>query len=318
MDQTSKHTNGHSSTNNLENQNSKQSATSLNSPTSLNTPQIITSHHGSQKIARDSLIHKIDVFQFDDVDSVHTHDSLFLPHSSMESNEIDEYTYRSYSIDLDPNNNTHSNVVNSKKKAKKQSDKNRDSMKSKLLANLITPLIRNNSTRVNASKTSANKESLQASVSSKGLVGMPLNDEANELIGTLSVQRIDESSPVLVERSGLQKTSSFSRHLNSLKRLIAPSNGQSHEPKSVSNLNLHTAETESTRKDSSNVVHIKTNSLDREEKVEKNGKLEPTSNKTNNGSQNNDEIKINGTKNNFLKLKFSNRKNKTNKVKNND
>lgn len=46
-----------------------------------------------QKIARDSLIHKNDVFQFDDVESVHTHDSLLksTPQSSFES----ENTFKS-------------------------------------------------------------------------------------------------------------------------------------------------------------------------------------------------------------------------------
>ncbi|CAF0734485.1 unnamed protein product [Brachionus calyciflorus] len=46
----------------------------------------------NQKIARESLIHKNDVFQFDDVESVHTHDSLFrqTPQSSF---ELDDTRY---------------------------------------------------------------------------------------------------------------------------------------------------------------------------------------------------------------------------------
>ena len=94
------------------------------------TTTIISSH----KIARDSLIHKNDIFQFDDVDSVHTNDGLYFkgtPQSSFES----DCTYKSNSISKSSNNRKNSssnkNRTNKKLSNAKQS-----------LANFITPIFR--------------------------------------------------------------------------------------------------------------------------------------------------------------------------------
>jgi hypothetical protein len=63
--------------------------TSNNLNTNTNTITNIVSTPRSQKIARQSLIHKNDVFQFDDVDSVRTSDLYFksTPQSSFESED---------------------------------------------------------------------------------------------------------------------------------------------------------------------------------------------------------------------------------------
>jgi hypothetical protein len=207
----------------------QQPAEQTTTPTALlpPTPVIITCNPSGQKISRDSMIHKNDVFQFDDVDSVHTHDSLFVPHSSLESNDLDENEHSSDDGEeqrVDQNNNNqqqNGKKKSSSKKSKadrsKKDSKNSGSRKSKLLANFISPLIRSNSTKI------VNKPAKDSSVNGGN------NDAAN---GEHGGTRMSLIPPDTVS---LEKSSSFSRHLSSLKRLIVSKNA---DGRSASNLNV--------------------------------------------------------------------------------
>lgn len=164
--------------------------TTIITPTSLN---------GGQKIARDSIIHKADVFQFDDVDSVHTHDSLYVPRSDEDDQPgIDDITYSSSEVDRALNSK-----IQQKKSSSKQNKKHKDSnKKSKILSNLINPLIRNNSNKNTANSTV--KPAQESSLSVK------FQEETTKPAEKLEV-------------ISMEKSKSISKHLNSLKRLLTTS-----------------------------------------------------------------------------------------------
>jgi hypothetical protein len=255
----------------------------------LQTPVIITSSTNGQKFARDSIIHKNDVFQFDDVDSVHTHDSLFVPHSSLESNDFDENSSAAEeNLPLDQNNNTHHGNTKKKSSSKKskaeqsKKDKYSGSRKSKLLANLISPLIRSNSSRIITQKPSES-EILNGN-------GRPIEAALDDLN--------------LSETTSLEKTSSFSRHLSSLKRLIVSKNG---DGRSASNLNValdrpsvNLALDEELLAADINVNCSKMNTISR--------------NIDQDSPKNGDDKKTNGRRKKFLNLKLTNGKSKEVKV----
>lgn len=144
----------------------------------------------NQKIARDSLIHKNDVFQFDDVESVHTHDSLFkqTPQSSFESDVFK------------PNG-----VQNAKSFTKK-----------KLVSQFISPLLRgvNGHSSSNGSvKKSSKKQLSPKSISSLASTSSPQ--------GKKSVPNIVEEK-VKDDTASIDIGSALSRRLNSFRKLIGP------------------------------------------------------------------------------------------------
>jgi hypothetical protein len=224
----------------ISNSNNFHNTTNNNSINNLNSPSIIITSNNSKKISRDSLIHKIDVFQFDDVDSIHTHDSLiYKVQSSFELDEEDDENLDEEGEAggyKEQKNKTKRNDKKHKKNYTDSSGNNSANNKttSKLIANFITPLIRKSSTkRENHAKK------------------MDENVQKN-LNRVSSGSSFDKTS-----------NSAFSKHLSSLKRLIVKSDVKSaasmqnlthekeHEPpktmmikQSSDNLNLIVASTQ--------------------------------------------------------------------------
>jgi hypothetical protein len=224
-----------------------------------------------QKIARDSLIHKNDVFQFDDVESVHTHDSLFhkhTPHSSFESDD----TYKS-SLNMDedvrPNNHNHvqqrgPNIRLGKKQlptngpASGGGGNNNKLTQSdnRLMTHLITPILRtvngsgSNGLHLNA-KNNAGTGSFKAtrksfrpeSISSNKSSTSPVNNNNNNnnMKKSVTSSIIESSKKNITESvSSLDRRNTFSRHLSSLRRLINSKsgtavNGGHHTPVTTTN-----------------------------------------------------------------------------------
>ena len=97
-----------------------------------------TSLNNTSRIKRESLIHKNDVFQFDDVDSVHTSDIYFktTPHSSFDSSS--DETWKSKP-----------STTKSQRKRSNISDNKKSQKHSSKLSYFITPMFRSNSNSSN-------------------------------------------------------------------------------------------------------------------------------------------------------------------------
>ncbi len=195
------------------------------------TPATTTITIKPQKVARDSLIHKNDIFQFDDVDSVHTGDIYFkeTPQSSFESSDL---TYKSNSISKSSNPR--------KTKTKKLSNAKQS------LANFITPIFRgvmNNQTGANGQMTKKSNSAtpLRHPQSTSSLVSSPSMSSKKEKNNSTKNGKNNGLTPVIAEAAepadkpvalngvnnsngSLERSHTFTKKLNSFRSLIHPKN----------------------------------------------------------------------------------------------
>ena len=173
-------------------------------------PTPVTTVTKPPKISRDSLIHKNDVFQFDDVESVHTSDIYFksTPMSSFESDD----TYRS------------SSILGSSKNHKQLKDK-------KLKTSFITPIFRGVNTNglPNTVKAKKDKNLRPKSISSasSNISSKLKKSNTNNAINAHDPSNNAYSNTNSTSVTSLDAKNSFSKHFNSLKRLINRTSSQS-------------------------------------------------------------------------------------------
>ncbi len=217
-----------------------------------------------QKIARDSLIHKNDVFQFDDVDSIHTNDVFFKltpQSSSLES----ESTYQSHSISKSSNINTNNNN-NSGSHKKKKSKKLKKAKQS--FANFITPIIRGVTNQ--DSKKSLKPESISSVASTPNMESPSINKKYNTLnvvnghaACETASQTNDSAKTVFKKESSVERSYTFTKKLNSFKSLINSRNKNNSSSTNVSkiaenkqeNSNNNSNKNDSNEIDNSNAIN---------------------------------------------------------------
>lgn len=199
-------------------------------PKIVTTTAHATAKPNGSRIKRESLIHKNDVFQFDDVDSVHTSDIYFknTPLSSFESSS--DETWKSKSASPRKNNSSHNNN-NSKKSNNPHTSKTQKH--SNKLANFITPMFRSNSNSSNIANKSLRPKSIFLSVSTesnsapkikKSNTNNTISSNTGEVIktkGNHSNLLTNSSSVTSLETGNVKnQKKSLIRHFNSFKKLI--------------------------------------------------------------------------------------------------
>jgi hypothetical protein len=213
-------------------------------PAPSNMPKIITPvMYQNEPIKRESLIHKNDVFQFDDVDSVHTADIYFkkTPVSSFDSSSFDVND----SWPLKPKHNNATNNNNNKKITQKHSNK---------LANFITPIFRSNSNSSsfnilknnnnNNNNKSARTNSIfysdpktpngtingSGSKIKKSITNVNINDIEKNSTTSASLVSFGEEADNSHQSSKHFHKKSLQRHFNSFKKLIHSKTSQKSTP----------------------------------------------------------------------------------------
>lgn len=178
-------------------------------PNTAQAPKTIVASP-QKKISRDSLIHKNDVFQFDDVESIHTH---YRP------------IRNTHNFSLDSGSTYDSSEMTSNNSKKKSNE-------SGFLKSLISPILRG----VNGSNTSGHsskKENvLKKPQSTTSFVNKPLESpihpkqdptthSASNFLQT-PIQAVNAESVTSLDRKN-----TFTNRINSLKKLITPKNDTS-------------------------------------------------------------------------------------------
>lgn len=194
----------------------------MNGKTSPSQPPITTTiTMNSQKIARDSMIHKNDVFQFDDVDSIHTNDVYFklTPQSSSFESES---TYQSNSISKTSNINNNNDGLKDKKKSKKLKKAKQS------FANFITPIIRGVTNQ--DSKKPVRPQSVSSVASTPNMASPSTNKKHNTLnsnghIGVETASQINNSALTTDKKEpSIERSNTFTKKLSSFKSLISSRN----------------------------------------------------------------------------------------------
>ncbi len=159
----------------------------------------------SKKIARDSMIHKNDVFQFDDVESIVTSNIYFKKNFSFESDD----TYKS---DENQNHKPQPILDNNKK----------------LVPNFLTPIFRgvnaNGSLKHTKNHSKVGPESISSKNSSK-------NSKMKKSVTAAAIENNkhattntspNDLSANMTSATSLERSSTFTRHLSSFKKFISP------------------------------------------------------------------------------------------------
>jgi hypothetical protein len=197
----------------------------MNGKSSPSQPPVTTTITiNSQKIARDSLIHKNDVFQFDDVDSVHTNDVYFklTPQSSSFESES---TYQSNSVSKSSNINKNTNNIGGSQN-KKKSKKLKKAKQS--FANFITPIIRGVTNQ--DSNKPVRPQSVTSVASTPNMTSSSNNNKHNTLnsnghIAGDTASQINNSAITSDKKeSSIERSHTFTKKLNSFKSLISSRN----------------------------------------------------------------------------------------------
>lgn len=179
-----------------------------------------TSLTNTSRIKRESLIHKNDVFQFDDVDSVHTSDIYFktTPHSSFDSSS--DETWKSKP-----------STTMSQRKRSNISDNKKSQKHSSKLSYFITPMFRSNSNSSNLIlKNKSPRKNLEfnseANVDGSKIKKSNTNSaiSTNSELKKLKEMKKNGSNSASVTSLGTEPSkshkSSFIRHFNSFRKRI--------------------------------------------------------------------------------------------------
>jgi hypothetical protein len=202
-----------------------------------------TSLNNTSRIKRESLIHKNDVFQFDDVDSVHTSDIYFktTPHSSFDSSS--DETWKSKP-----------STTMSQRKRSNISDNKKTQKHSSKLSYFITPMFRSNSNSSNLIlKNKSPRKNLEfnseANVDGSKIKKSNTNSaiSTNSELKKLKEMKKNGSNSASVTSLGTEPfkshKSSFIRHFNSFRKRINNITNQKSTPNLAVPIELSIPET---------------------------------------------------------------------------
>ncbi len=211
--------------NSLDSNNSSSVPTAVNNGTTTNNPPNSTS-----RIKRESLIHKNDVFQFDDVDSVHTSDIYFktTPLSSLDSSS--DETWKSKP-----------SATMSSRKRSDMSDNKKSQKHSSKLSHFITPMFRSNSNSSNLVSKNKNPRINLVFTTEPNPDGSKIKKSntnsaisSNSELKKLKDVKKNGSNSASVTSLGTESTkankNSFIRHFNSFRKRINNMTNQKSTP----------------------------------------------------------------------------------------